>query len=35
MGLVMDYDILLVGTLADVEGDNELKLGEGWDHIDL
>ena len=35
MGLVMDSDILAVGTLADVEGDEELELGEGWDHIDL
>jgi len=35
MGLVMDSDILAVGTLADVERDEELKLGEGWDHIDL
>jgi len=35
MGLVMDSDVLAVGTLADVEGDEELELGEGWDHIDL
>ena len=34
-GLVMDSDVLAVGFLADVEGDKELKLGEGWDCIDL
>jgi hypothetical protein len=34
-GLVMDSDILAVGSLADVEGDEVLELGVGWDHIDL
>jgi hypothetical protein len=35
MGFVTDSDVLAVGTLADVEGDEELELGEGWDRIDL
>ena len=35
VGLVKDYDILAVGTLANVEGDEELKLVEGWDHLQL
>jgi len=34
-GLVMDSDVLAVGSLADVEGDKELELGVGWDCIDL
>jgi hypothetical protein len=34
-GLVMDSDVLAVGSLADVEGDEELELGVGWDCIDL
>ena len=28
-GLVMDSDVLAVGSLADVEGDEEQELGEG------
>ena len=35
MGLVKDSDVLTVGTLADVEEDEELDLGEGWNHIDV
>jgi hAT family C-terminal dimerisation region len=35
MGLVMDSDVLAVGALADIEGDEELELREGWDHIRL
>ena len=31
----MDSDVLAVGSLADVEGDEELELGVGWDCIDL
>ena len=30
-GLVMDSDALAVGSLADIEGDEEQELGEGWD----
>ena len=29
----MDSDILSVGSPADVEGDEEQELGEGWDNI--
>ena len=32
-GLVVDSDVLAVGSLADVEGDEEQELGEGWDDI--
>ena len=34
-GLVMDSDVLAVSSLADVEGDEELEPGVGWDCIDL
>ena len=32
-GLVMDSDVLAVGSLAGVEGDEEQELGESWDNI--
>ena len=32
-GLVVDSDVLAVGSLADVEGDEEQELGESWDDI--
>ena len=32
-GLVVDSDVLAVGSLADVEGDEEQELGEGLDDI--
>ena len=32
-GLVVDSDVSAVGSLADVEGDEEQELGEGWDDI--
>lgn len=34
-GLVKDSDALAVGSLPDVEGDEELELGVGWDCIDM
>jgi hypothetical protein len=34
-GLVKDSDVLAVGTLPDVEGERDLVLEDGWDHITL
>ena len=30
--MVLDSDVLAVGTLADVAKDGEQELGEGWDN---
>ncbi|KAG2124845.1 uncharacterized protein EDB93DRAFT_1286612, partial [Suillus bovinus] len=35
LGLVKNEDILAVSNLADVVGDEELELEEGWDQIQL
>jgi hypothetical protein len=35
LGLVKDSDVLAVGTLDEVEGDEEPELEDGWDHIAL
>ena len=31
--ICLDSDVLVVGSLADVEGDEEQELGDGWDDI--
>jgi hypothetical protein len=33
LGLVKDSDILAVTVLQEVEGDEEPKLKDGWNHI--
>ena len=35
LGLVKDSDVLAVGTLDEVEGDEEPELEDGWDRIAL
>ncbi|KAF8236637.1 hypothetical protein L208DRAFT_1251025 [Tricholoma matsutake] len=35
LGLVKDLDVLAVGVLDEVEGDEEPELEDGWDHIIL
>ena len=35
LGLVKDLDVLAVGTLDEVEGDEEPELKDGWDRIAL
>jgi hypothetical protein len=32
--LVKNADVLAVSTLPDVEGDDDVKLEDGWDLID-
>ena len=34
LGLVKDAGVLAVSTLPDVEGDDDVKLDDGWDSID-
>ena len=31
----LDSDVLVMGSLADVEGDEAQELGEGWDDIHM
>ena len=31
--LVVDSDVLAITTLKEVEGDKDIELEDGWDHI--